>query len=96
VALPREPVTVAQLAERLGFVAQSGDLIITRKTVHRLARAAWIAERRGLLLSEDARGAAGSNPGAPLADPAFAAEGRAGISTSPRDKADPLRQAAKG
>jgi hypothetical protein len=51
VALPQEPVTLAELAERLGIFIQTptGERVMTRKGVHRLARAAWAAQRRGLL-----------------------------------------------
>ena len=52
--LPREPVTIAQIAQQLG-IAPAVDAL-TRKDVRRLARAAWQAKRAGLLVEDDGRG----------------------------------------
>ena len=54
VMLPREPVTVAQIAQQLGIPVAVGAL--SRKDVRRLARAAWEARRAGLLVEDDGRG----------------------------------------
>jgi len=54
VPLPQEPVTLTELAERLGVFTQTpaGERVVTRKGVRRLARAAWVAQRRGLLIEQ--------------------------------------------
>ena len=54
-ARPREPVTISQLAEQVGAfkATETGERVLTRKGMQRLARAAWRARRKGLLIHED-------------------------------------------
>ena len=60
--LPQGPVTLAELAERLGVFAEpAGERVVTRKGVRRLARAAWAAQRQGLLIEPDDPSSGGSS-----------------------------------
>jgi len=45
-------LTLTELAERLGVLAETatGERVVTRKGVRRLARAVWVAQRKGLLI----------------------------------------------
>ena len=55
-------MTLAELAERLGVFAEpAGERVVTRKGVRRLARAAWAAQRQGLLIEPDDPSSGGSS-----------------------------------
>jgi hypothetical protein len=88
VALARQPVTIDQLAERLGLAFTDGRRL-TRREIHRLARAAWAAQRAGLLVeapSHHSEPSGGRGPAEPLFLAAGGAHGagpRVGESPSP-------------